>query len=153
MPGDLYSYLEKKELGVKLTVNGKEQNITISDGYIDLKKGAWKKGDSFSIHFDMEARKVVSNEKVEANIGKIAFERGPLVYCAEEVDNPDGVLSLSIPKETVLNYAFDKTLLNGIGEIKGEAIIGSKTVTFTAVPYFAWAHRKIGEMAVWINSN
>jgi len=152
LPGDLYSYLEKKELGVKLAVNGKEQKISISNGYIDLNKRLWKKGDSIEIHFDMEARKVVSNEKVEANTGKIAFERGPLVYCAEEVDNPGGVLSLSVPKETTLDYTFNKTLLNGIGEIKGETLKDSKKGSFTAIPYFAWAHRKMGEMAVWINS-
>lgn len=152
LPGDLYSYLEKKELGVKLTINGKKQNINISNGYIELSKRQWKFGDSIKIYFDMEARKVVSNEKVEANAGKIAFERGPLVYCAEEVDNPNGVLSLLVPKKTTLNYTFNQTLLNGIGEIKGQTIKGSETGTFTAIPYFAWAHRKIGEMAVWINS-
>ncbi len=152
LPGNLYSYVDNKNLDVNLSVNGKKQKVTISNGYITLDKKAWKKGDSIELNFEMEVRKVIANNKVTADKGKIAIERGPLVYCAEEVDNADGVLGMELPKQGVLNYSFDKNLLGGIGEIKGKAKLGSKTKSFTAIPYFAWAHRGMGEMAVWINS-
>ena len=151
MPGDLYSYVEEKNLQIKLSVNGTAQEAMVKDGYIVMKKQQWKKGDKFEVEFDMAVRKVVTNENVKANNGKIAFERGPIVYCAEAVDNPKGVFSLKASKFKELEYSYDSSLLNGVGKIIGRQKDGSKKTTFTAVPYYAWAHREIGEMAVWLN--
>src|SRR5690606_12584649 len=109
-------------------------------------------GDTIEVSFDMDIRQVVSHPKVGANTGKIAFERGPLVYCAEQVDNPDGVLNLNLPKQNKLNYTFDQNLLHGIGKITAEYNTELGSNTLTVIPYFAWAHREIGEMAVWIDS-
>ena len=73
----------------------------------------------------------------------MALERGPLVYCLEEIDNPKGVLNLKVPKDEDFEYVFDADLLGGIGSIESE--------TLKAIPYYAWAHREMGEMAVWLN--
>ena len=100
----------------------------------------------------MPVRKVVSHELVMANKGKIALERGPLVFCAEEADNPEGVLNLTLPKESVIEYVFDPGLFNGLGKLKGQAALASNPVDFTAIPYYAWAHREMGEMSVWLDS-
>jgi len=154
LPGDLYNYLNDKKLGIGLLVNGKNQKINIENGYIILKKHKWKSGDEIQISFDMGVRKVVSNEKVAANKGKIAFERGPLVYCAEQVDNPNGVLNLSLDSKAKFEYIFDEDLFGGTGKIIGKATDSKNNlVDFMAIPYYAWAHRDDGEMSVWLNSN
>ena len=152
MPGNLYNYVDEKKLDLVLKINGDEKALNISNGYLDLGKRNWKTGDRITVNFGMEIRKVVSNEKVEANRGKIALERGPLVYCVEEADNPSGVLSLEIPEQTYFNYSFDKGLLNGLGKITGMAILMGQKKKMTAIPYFAWAHREMGEMSVWLKS-
>ena len=86
-------------------------------------------------------------------LAKIAFERGPLVYCAEEVDNPNGVLDLKLDANSQFKYFFDNKLLGGMGKIIGKATDGNnKLVDFIAIPYYAWAHRDDGEMSVWLNS-
>jgi DUF1680 family protein len=151
MPGDLYKYIDDEKLMSHVKVNGKQEKISASNGYISLEERDWKKGDIIEVTFDMSVRKVVANKKVKADKGKIAFERGPLVYCAEEVDNPDGVLNLKLPVKDAYNYVFDASLLNGLGSIIGEAEINSQSTTFKAIPYYAWANRKVGEMAVWLN--
>ncbi len=151
MPGDLYTYIDKNTPLAKVTLNGKEINAGQQEGYFIIENRNWKQEDKIEIEFQMPVRKVVSHEKVAANRGKMALERGPLVFCAEEIDNPGGVLNLILSKEDNLSYEFDSDLLGGLGTIKGKAKVNSKSVEFKAIPYFAWAHRKIGEMAVWMN--
>lgn len=151
VPSDLYRYADDKKLNVLVKVNGKKQNVNVTDGYIILENKDWKKGDKIEVDFEMAVRKVVSNDKVAADKGKIALERGPLVYCAEEIDNPDGVLNLSIYANNNYEYQFDTSLFNGLGSIVGTASRGSNSTTFKAIPYYAWAHRKMGEMAVWLD--
>ncbi len=152
LPGNLYRYQDSKESTIALSVNGKEQAATIVDGYILLNKQSWEKGDAFTVNFEMLVRQVTSHEKVKANTGKIALERGPLVFCAEEVDNTDGVLGMTLPAKATFDYSFDASLLNGVGIIKSKGKPNSKSKSMTAIPYFAWAHRQMGEMTVWMNT-
>lgn len=152
MSGDLYKYVDDQNPQITLLINGKNETASISKGYVVLEKRNWKKGDKIVVNFEMLVRKVLSHEKIEANKGKVAFERGPLVYCFEEVDNPAGVLDITVPKNRTFNYAFDPHLLNGLGKIMGQGDIKSGSTTITAVPYYAWAHRKIGEMSVWLKT-
>jgi len=142
MPGELYKYIDNKEPSYSLSLNGKEIVVVSENGYLTLGKRLWRKGDQIEINFEMPVRKIVAHEKVEEDKGKMAIERGPLVYCAEEVDNPGGVLNLTVNKDEDFVYTFDSQLLNGIGKINGNGI--------TAIPYYAWDHRGIGEMAVWL---
>jgi DUF1680 family protein len=151
MPGDLYHYIDEHTPLVKVSVNGKEIDAVRQDGYIVIENRTWKRKGRIEIEFEMPVRKVVSHEKVAANRGKMALERGPLVFCAEEVDNPSGVLDLTIPKGRNFRYEFDSDLLSGLGTIKGNVAVNSKSVAFKAIPYYAWAHREVGEMAVWLN--
>ena len=153
LPSDLYSYINNKNSNISLLINGKNKKVDIENGFIILDKSYWKSGDIIEISFEMKVRKVISNEKVIANKGKIAFERGPLVYCAEEVDNPNGVLDLKLDANSQFKYFFDNKLLGGMGKIIGKATDGNnKLVDFIAIPYYAWAHRDDGEMSVWLNS-
>ena len=151
LPGNLYKYLDKRKLNLSLSINGINQKIEIKDGYVIVENNYWKSGDIIEIFFEMDVRKVLSNEKVVANRGKIAFERGPLVYCAEEVDNPSGVLDLRLDLNSDFKYFYDKELLGGVGKIIGKAKnINDVEVDFAAIPYYAWAHRDDGEMSVWL---
>ena len=149
MPGDLYRYINIIKPSVKVAVNGKTIDSTPAEGYIAIPSRKWKKNDRIEISFEMPVRKVVSHELVLANAGKMALERGPLLYCAEEVDNPDGVLNMMLSKEDTFEYKFDSSLFDGLGTITGKTA-GSNSVTFKAIPYYAWAIREMGEMSVWL---
>jgi DUF1680 family protein len=81
--------------------------------------------------------------------------RGPIVFCAEWPDNPNGrVLDLTLPIDQPLTAKFDPQLLNGVEVIKGRALNTDKEEQdFTAIPYFAWANRGPGQMTVWLHSD
>ena len=143
MDGDLYKYTDNQTPSIHLTVNGESVEPVLENGYISLEKRNWQQNDKINISFEMPVRKVASHDLVVANKGKVALERGPIVYCAEEVDNPKGVLNTLVPADEEFTYSFEKGLLGGLGKIESP--------TLTAIPYYAWAHRGNGEMAVWIN--
>ena len=152
MEGDLYQYIDDQDPSVLIAINGETIEANLVNGYITLESRVWRLNDKINISFDMPVRKVVSHELVKANKGKMALERGPLVFCAEEVDNQVGILNLTLAKNGSFEYQFDDGLFNGVGKIIGNAEVDNKTTSFTAIPYYAWAHREIGEMAVWLNA-
>ncbi|MCE5225428.1 MAG: glycoside hydrolase family 127 protein, partial [Porphyromonadaceae bacterium] len=158
VPGNLYSYTDRKQLGYKVKVNGEPVNATLDKGYFNIAR-QWKKGDVVEVHFDMEPRTVKANSKVEADRGKIAVERGPVVYCAEWPDNDFSVLSVIINRKPEFSVECKPELLYGIDQLKTSAQtiaydeqgrLTTKDVTLTLIPYYAWAHRGSGEMAVWL---
>lgn len=159
VPSDLYYYSDGKRLGYTVKVNGVEGKGTVTpDGYYTIDR-KWKNGDKVEVHFDMEPRTVKANNKVEADRGRIAVERGPVVYCAEFPDNDFEVLSAFMnqnPKFTVKNSP-DK--LYGIVELSTDAQVlnyddngrlVAKDVELDMIPYYAWNHRGRGQMAVWL---
>jgi len=151
-----------------LTINGEKINIEEinREGYALVKK-EWKTGDTLELNMLMPVEKMVSNPKVRENAGKVALQRGPLVYCFEEEDNGPELHNLVLPPEAELKAEFDKDLLEGIVVIKGEAFrtvetdwedelykplfLKKKKVRIKAIPYYTWANRNTGEMLVWIN--
>ena len=158
VPGDLYSYTDHKNLSYSIKVNGKVVESTLEKGYFSINR-AWKKGDVVEVHFDMEPRTVKANQQVSADRGKIAVERGPVVYCAEWPDNDFNVLSVVMPRKPAFSVVNKPELLFGINEIKTDAQVLSyneagkivaKDVNLTLIPYYAWCHRGSGEMAVWL---
>jgi DUF1680 family protein len=151
MPGDLYSYIDHASPSFTVSVNGEEKSPALENGYLIIGEQAWTKGDQIEIVFDMKVRKVVSNEKVEANLYKMALERGPIVFCAEEVDNPAGISNLSLAEDSAFEFGYDSKLLGGLGIITGKSSANDKEENFKAIPYYAWAHREMGEMAVWLS--
>ncbi|MBR4756934.1 MAG: glycoside hydrolase family 127 protein, partial [Bacteroidales bacterium] len=158
VPGDLYSYADGKTLGYKVTVNGEEVKAGLDKGYFTITRN-WKKGDKVSLHLDMEPRIVTANEKVEADRGRIAVERGPVVYCAEWPDNQFSVSSVlmgpdpgmdAVPGD-VLGYPLEKitTTAQALSyDRTGRLVV--KDVKLTLIPYYAWCHRGSGEMEVWL---
>ena len=154
VPSDLYSFTDEVP-GTKLTVNGKSVRLKEQDGYATLVR-PWKKGDKVTLEFPMPVRRIKANQKVEDDRGKLAMQRGPIVYCLEGYDQPDHyVLNKYIPEKTSFQVVYDKDLLNGVVVLKGKAeeVLQDgkeKAVNFTAIPYSVWDNRGAGEMSVWI---
>jgi len=164
IPGDLYHFTDQKDDKVILIVNGEEQTTKlIKGGYLILSR-KWKAGDSVELDLPMPVRRIFANEKVAEDMGKVAIQRGPLVYCAEWPDAAEGhVLDLVIDQESPLETHFNPELLNGVVVITGKASKAGKTLEGEAVlkkpgeivmvPYYAWANRGAGEMVVWMATN
>jgi len=158
VPSDLYHYMCESDQKPLIKINNKEIKYKISKGYAKINR-QWEKGDIIEVNFPMPVRKVVANEKVTEDNGKFSIERGPIVYCAEWVDNGGKVRNLLLDKNAEFTYEYNKTLINGLNILKGMSKSLSleksdnstieKEQSFTAIPYYAWAHRGNGEMTVW----
>lgn len=157
VPGDLYHYLNLTDEKVALTVNGEAVDFQLEKGFAVLKRN-WKKGDVIELNLPMPIRKVAAYDSVKADIGKLSLERGPIVFCAEWVDNGGHVLNLMLPKDTELQTEHRDYLLNGVTVLTGKAfglysdgkVTTQREQDFIAIPYYAWAHRGEGEMLVWL---
>ena len=142
-PGGLYTFADGRKSAWSVSVNGEKVAITPgADGYLALER-RWKKGDTVVLDMDMFPRLVKADEKVEADRGRLAVEKGPIVYCAEEVDNTVPVLDAVIDPENPLTVTRDDALC-GIDRIQSGEL--------SLIPYYAWNHRGKSNMAVWIKS-
>ena len=160
VPSDLYTYADKSDAKPTLKVNGRPQDIAIEKGYARLAR-EWKSGDVVELDLPMPVRRVAAHHEVKDDVRKVALERGPLVYCVEAADN-DGapVLSFVLPDDRELRTAPRAELLGGVTTITGKVqtvkrtedgkVVVSGKRNFTAIPYYAWAHRARGGMAVWL---
>lgn len=149
-----------------VSINSKiEEDIIIKKGYALIRR-AWKAGDKVELYLDMDIEVIYSNPKVRANAGKIAIQRGPLVYCLEEADNGANLSALSVDINSGFTAQTNEELVKNAVVIKGKASRIAeddwednlyrnyqpieREVDITAVPYFMWGNRKPGEMLVWI---
>lgn len=117
VPSDLYMFSDGKQLGYSVKVNGEPVESNLDKGYFSITR-QWKKGDVVEVHFDMEPRTVKANVKVEADRGRVAVERGPVVYCAEWPDNSFGVMNVLMNRKPAFTVERKSDLLYGIDEIK-----------------------------------
>ncbi len=141
-PGGLYTFIDKLDAGPALRINGNPAPIKLEDGYAVLDR-KWKKGDVIQLDLPMPVRRVAANEQVEADRGRVALQRGPIVYCLEWPDNPGAsVRDAILPDGEKLTAQFEPDLLNGVETIKAGRL--------KAIPYYAWANRGKGDMEVWI---
>jgi DUF1680 family protein len=157
-PGSLYRYTTTDATPFVLKVNGKTAKYTMQNGYAVIARN-WEKGDQIKLDLPMPVRQIAANDSVVADRGKVALQRGPIVYCAEWPDYQDGhVLNLVLDNNSPLTSKFDTQKLSGIVEVTGKAkslkrttenSFEEKSTSFTAIPYYAWANRGAGEMAVW----
>ncbi|ARN56033.1 hypothetical protein STSP1_00403 [Sedimentisphaera salicampi] len=165
VPGNLYRYKDSFDKKPELLVNGKSVPLEVDKGYVAVTR-KWEAGDKIRLTLPMKVRRVLPHPKIKANRGRIALERGPIVYCAEWPDfKSKRITHLYIPEDAELKGEYRKNMLglDGITN-KGSVITGtvkglfeteksksvSKYVSFTAIPYYAWAHRGEGQMAVWL---
>jgi len=160
VPGDLYTFVDEARDMPVLKVNGEQYPVTMDKGYTVVTR-KWREGDIVELDLPMEIRKIKSHPKIEANKSSLALQRGPLVYCAEWPDYDDKcVFDIIIDEKTTLNAEHRPDLLGGLTVITGEAkgskrlLNGSPVIydkDFTAIPYYAWAHRGEGQMIVWFD--
>ena len=149
VPGDLYRYESTETKPVQLKINGRATRLETRQGYARIDR-LWSPGDILEVMLPMPVRQVVAHEAIAGNLGKIAFERGPIVYCVEEADNGK-VLDLIIESGKTWTNQFRPDFLGGLTVLEGTAKRGGQSVQITMIPYYAWAHRGAGEMAVWLN--
>ena len=159
VPSDLYRFADTATEPVVLKVNGKRIPVKIDKGYVALHR-TWQKGDVIELNLPMPVRRVVANGQVAADRGRVALQRGPIVYAAEWPDNPNGkVRNLMLPGTSKLTAEFRPDLLGGVSVVKARATglaydaqgrVITKEQDFTAIPYYAWANRGRGQMVVWI---
>lgn len=160
VPSDLYTYMKDEKQNFDIHVNGKKLDFTIDEkGYVTITRN-WNTGDQIEINFPMEIEVVKSHPGLKENIGTLAIERGPLLYCAEWPDNPNGkVLSLMVDPNSTFKLK-KSDILNGIYTIEGKArqasrkldgsINVSKKQKLKLIPYHLWNNRGPGEMSVWL---
>ncbi len=160
VPGDLYSFSDGKTTAYTVTVNGQKVTGELQNGYLAIDR-RWSKGDEVRLHFDMTPRTVAANAKVEADRGRVAVERGPLVYCAEWPDNSFDVFGFVLPKQPVFTVTDSPKLIGGLKTIStsGQCLsqdasgrIQVADAQLTLIPYYAWNHRGAGRMEVWMAS-
>ena len=158
VPSNLYEYTDGKRLGYSISVNGEKVEGELVNGYFCIDR-KWKKGDVVRVHFDMEARTVKANYRVEADRGRISVERGPIVYCVEWPDNDFDVLSILMNREPEFELVERPDLLYGLNQLVTDAQtlnyddngrLVAEDVKLTLIPYYAWCHRGSGSMAVWL---
>ena len=158
VPSDLYRYADGKRLGYTVALNGRPVEGELQGGYFTIER-KWKAGDRVDVHFDMEPRVVKANTKVVADRGRVAVERGPLVYCAEWPDNDFNIRNLLMAREPQFKVVEKPDLLYGLTEIQTQAqvlgydaqgMLRPQDVALTLIPYYAWAHRGAGNMMVWL---
>ena len=145
----------------RLTVNGSPADAEMRNGYACVRR-AWREGDELELTLDMRVRLIRANPAVHEDCGRVAVNRGPLVYCAEEQDNGDCLKDIAIWRDQAFETAWDDQLrvmtvaCDGLrsdwpeGVLYSDALCAEKAVRVRLIPYFAWANRGEGEMQVWL---
>jgi DUF1680 family protein len=144
------------------TVDGKEETRRekTASGYVRIHR-TWKAGKTeyVTLTLPMPVERVYADPRVKADVGRVALQRGPVVYCLEGVDNGGQVRNLALPPDAKLSSVFRKDLLGGVTVVTGEALavtrgpdkkLVTKPVKFQAVPYSVWDNREPGPMVVWL---
>ena len=158
VPSDLYRFQKAVDEQATLKVNGERVSPDVKDGFARIER-QWQKGDTIELDLPMPIRRIVAHENVRADRDRVALQRGPIVFCLEWPDNEGKVLNMVIPDDAELRAEHRPDLLNGVVVIQGTGqvvkrtmdgeIVSSRAKPFTAIPYYAWAHRGKGEMTVW----
>lgn len=153
----------------RLRINGVAvKSPQVKLGYIRLYR-EWKAGDSVEVYLSMPVELVKAHPEVRDDIGCVAIQRGPLVYCLEQADNNVSLNQIVIPRDTKLEAHFEQNLLNGVMVIHGDGLVvdnsdwdnqlyrfvndQQKCFRISAIPYYAWSNRERGEMQVWIRTD
>ncbi|HNW52420.1 MAG TPA: glycoside hydrolase family 127 protein, partial [Prolixibacteraceae bacterium] len=156
VPFDLYHFTNTASSPVEFNVNGKTTKPQLINGYACFSRN-WKKGDRVEMILPMDVRKVVASDQVDADKGKIAYQRGPLVYCFEDKDNNNGwMFDTYVAPDAKPEASFSKDLLGGVETIAVNGFrVDSKekapeAVSLKAIPYYAWNNRGAANMFVWM---
>jgi DUF1680 family protein len=158
-PGGLYDFADTVRRPFTLKINGGPVAYSTEKGYAVIKRD-WQKGDQLELELPMEARLVMASREVKADQGRLAIQRGPLIYCVEGADNQSKAWNILLPEQT--------PFLPGTEIIAGEGVVTLRATlpvitagedgttvhtehrTVTAIPYYAWSNRGRGPMQVWL---
>ncbi len=160
VPSDLYTFTDRDAAEYSIRINGKRTSPEIWNGYAILKH-RWQKGDQVEINFPMPVHKIEANQQVANDRGKLAYQRGPVVYCFEDKDNNNGwMFDEFVSPETPVESKFEENLLGGVVTLSmnGSKVSrsgDSKTVEpviLKAIPYYSWNNRGASNMLIWMPS-
>jgi hypothetical protein len=152
-----------------LSVNSTPFDAATSQGYLSISR-QWQNGDTITLYLDMPVERVYAHPLVSANRGRVALQRGPMVYCLEGVDNGESVDLIVLPRDAELSAHFEPDLLGGVVVIEADALRAVvpemvdgvpyfqtepqyTPLHIRAVPYYAWDNRDSGDLLVWIREN
>lgn len=153
VPGDLYRFANHAADAPTLAVNGRpvELRNVLTNGFARLARD-WRSGDVIELDLPMPVRRVVAHPNVKDCAGKIALQRGPIVYCFEGADHGGRVLDLALSADAVVTPRRRDDFLGGTTVLEGELVRGKDRIRATAIPYHLWSNRGAGEMTVWLNT-
>lgn len=153
----------------RLTLNGMESDAVCEPGSYACLSRTWSAGDELVIDLPMRVHLVEANPQVEETRNHVAVVCGPVVYCLEAPDLPDGVrlADVRIPRDITLSAWFDEDLLGGVTVLEGVAAYceeepwdgvlyrdlaacSTRPFAIQLIPYYAWANRGPQEMSVWL---
>jgi DUF1680 family protein len=150
-----------------IRVNGEPVDVesSLELGYARLQRN-WRTGDQVELTLSMPVERVEAHPAVAHDCGRVALQRGPLVYCLEQIDHDVSLHDLMLPRKAPLEAVYEPDLLGGVVVIRGEGLRRDPDVwggslyrhdrsdlvptPIMAVPYYAWANRGLGQMLVWI---
>jgi len=151
----------------QLAVNGKQVSLPVRDhGYLVVNR-TWAKGDTVDLNLDMPVDRVAANPQVKEDIGRLAVRRGPLVYCAEGIDQTVPVDNIVLPIDAKLKAKWRSDILTGLVEVEGigekvadqdwnhrlyQAASKPEPVAVRMIPYCYWDNRKASPMEIWLPS-
>jgi uncharacterized protein len=145
VPSDLYSYDDKSPATWSARLGGAELNGPVERGFLVITR-EWRAGDVVELNFGLPVRTVRGNAKIAATQGRVAFERGPVVYCVESLDGQPKPEDLAVATAAIFELKPRPDLLGGVTTVE----IRDGNTTTTAIPYFAWNNRGLAPMAVWL---
>ena len=135
----------------EVMVNSQPVTVGVERGYAKLQR-QWANDDVVELVLAMSVEMMEAHPAVRANTGRVALQRGPLVYCLEDVDHLLPVTHITLPKEPEFKVKFEPKLLGGVNIIESEGLVQPSLARtpIKAIPYYAWDNRKPGAMAVWL---
>lgn len=155
----LYRPVNAADTTVLFYVNGKPVPVTEENGYIRIDR-KWKQGDVVQFAFTMMPWLVQSKNDIKQNEGRLAIQRGPLVYCVEGADNGNKAWNIILPANTQLSTVADKVLDESIVALQASVPVVTVSADGTAlqtemrsvkaIPYYTWANRGKNEMQIWL---
>ncbi len=149
VPSDLYTFAGTFDGAPTLRVNGEDVALVMDGGFAVIDR-TWSPGDMVDLNLPMPVRRVRAHPAVENNTGRLAIQRGPVVYAIEAIDNGGTALDVALPETADLTTEYLAEMLGGVIVVRGSGMRGDEEFDLLAVPYFAWANRGPGEMAVWL---
>lgn len=138
--------------GATLKVNGAPVKMDVEKGYATIQRN-WQAVSQVELCLPMPVERIEANPRVTADVGRVALQRGPIVYCFEAIDNDGRVKDIVLPRSLAFKAERRNDLLGGATALTGVTVLTGTTADgrrVTAVPYYAWDHRKPGDMIVWV---